>query len=304
VYTSFAYGLWIQSELPLLDPIDPIHEPDVTVCFGCLAEMSVEPNQGNEILVSLPWGLKLLIRAGHEVIVDVPPGVDLAVVRAHVLGAAMACVLRQRGCLVLHASCVAQEDKAPGQSPRCAIAFLGGSGWGKSTLASLFHQHGYTLLTDDVMALQMDGLNGQSPLVVPSFPEVKLLPDAAAAVGVASESESMLQSLSYKRTQRLDRQFTTDAIPLKHLYVLRVGDVHDISPIPSRLAFTELIQHSRATKTMADQAFMVKHFHQCSALVKAVPISYLQRPRSLDQLPALVKWVEAHLQHGSAVDGG
>jgi hypothetical protein len=304
VYTSFAYGLWIQSELPLLDPLDPIHEPDVTVYFGSLAEVFVEPNQGNEILVSLPWGLTLLIRGGHEVIVDVPPGVDLAVVRAHVLGAAMACVLRQRGYLVLHASCVAQRNQAIEQNPRSAIAFLGGSGWGKSTLASLFHQHGYSLLTDDVMALQMNGLKEPSPLVVPSFPEVKLLPDAAAAVGVASESSSMLQSLSDKSIQRLDQHFATDAIPLKHLYILRVGDDYDISPTPSRLAFTELIQHSRATKTMADQAFMVQHFHQCSALVKAVPISYLQRPRSLDQLHTLVKLIEAHLQPYSKAEGG
>jgi hypothetical protein len=285
VHTSLAYGLRIQSDFLLLDPIEPINEPDVTVRLGSLAEVSVEPNQGNEILVSLPWGLKLLVRAGREVVLEVPAEVDLAVVRAHVLGAAMACVLRQRGYLVLHASCVAQGEKA--------FAFLGGSGWGKSTLASLFHQQGYSLLTDDVMAIQVDG---PVPLVVPSFPEVKLLPDAAAAVGISDEGVPMLQSLSYKNIQRLDQHFATHPIPLTHLYILRVGEVRNISPVPGPLAFTELIQHSRATKTMADQAFMKQHFHQCSALVKTVPFSYLQRPRSLAQLPELVTLIETHLQ--------
>ncbi len=292
MYTSFAYGLQVQSELPLLDPVDPIREPDVTVRFGSLAEVSVEPNQGNEILVSLPWGLKLLVRAGREVVVDPPAEVDSAVLRAHILGAALACVLRQRGCLVLHASCVAQGERA--------IAFLGGSGWGKSTLASLFHQQGYSLLTDDVMAIQMEG---PTPLVIPSFPEVKLLPDAAAAVGIDDEGVPMLKSLSYKSIQRLDQHFAAHPIPLKHLYILRVGEVRNILPVPGPLAFTELIQHSRATKTMADQAFMVQHFHQCSALVKTVPFSYLQRPRSLEQLPELVALIEAHLQRSSVENG-
>jgi hypothetical protein len=301
VYTCFAYGLSIQSELPLLDSIEDRSEPDVTVRFSSLSEVSVQSNQGSEILVSLPSGLKLWVRGGREVIVDAPSGFEAAVVRAYILGAAMACVLRQRGFLVLHASCVAQEGRA--------IAFLGGSGWGKSTLASLFHQHGYFLLTDDVMALQMnEPLNGPSernsseqenrsdvsPLVVPSFPEVKLLPDAAAAVGVTSDGPPRLQSLSSKHIQRLDRH-AAHPIPLKHLYVLRVGEVNDITSVPGPLAFTELIQHSRATKTMADTAFMVQHFHQCSALIKTVPVSYLQRPRSLEQLPNLIELIESHL---------
>jgi hypothetical protein len=292
VHTSLAYGLRIRSDFLLLDPIEPIDETDVTVRLSSLAEVSVEANQGNEILVSLPWGLKLLVRAGREVVVDVPAEVDLAVVRAHVLGAAMACVLRQRGCLVLHASCVAKGERA--------FAFLGGSGWGKSTLASLFHQQGYSLLTDDVMAIQMDG---PVPLAVPSFPEVKLLPDAAAAVGISDEGIPMLQSLSYKNIQRLDQHFATHPIPLTHLYILRVGEVRDISPVPGPLAFTELIQHSRATKTMADQVFMKQHFHQCSALVKTVRFSYLQRPRSLAQLPELVALIEAHLQRSEVESG-
>jgi hypothetical protein len=278
VHTSLAYGLRIQSDFLLLDPIELIDEPDVTVRLGSLTGVSVEPNQGNEILVSLPWGLRLLVRSGREVLVDVPAEVDLAVVRAHVLGAAMACVLRQRGCLVLHASCVAQGERA--------FAFLGGSGWGKSTLASLFHQQGYSLLTDDVMAIQ-----------------VKLLPDAAAAVGIIDEGVPMLQSLSYKNIQRLDQHFATHPIPLTHLYILRVGEVRNISPVPGPLAFTELIQHSRATKTMDDQVFMKQHFHQCSALVKTVRFSYLQRPRSLEQLPELVALIEAHLQRSEVESG-
>jgi hypothetical protein len=192
--------------------------------------------------------------------------------------------LTQRGLLVLHASCVAQGDRA--------IAFLGGSGWGKSTLASAFHQHGYRLITDDVMALRLDtGI----PQVVPSFPEVKLLPDAMAAVGAGVDAMPMLQSLSHKQIQRLESRFGLGPVPLKQLFVLRAGDVNHIQPVPRAQAFSELIQHTRAAKMLHDDTCQIQHFHQCSHLVKTVPMAYLHRPRSLDQLPQLIEFIESYL---------
>lgn len=298
MYTSFAYGLSICSEMPLLDCVQSSSEPDVTIRFGSLSDISTEPSQGSEVLARLPAGLKLWIRNGNEVVIDAPSQFDVAAIRAHILGSAMACILKQRGMLVLHASCVAQNNRA--------VAFLGGSGWGKSTLASLFHQHGYFLLTDDVMAIQVGEGEGETqdtaltaaqpklPLVIPSFPEVKLLPDAAAAVGVISDDTPRLQSLSRKGVQQLARH-AVHPVPLTHLYVLRVGEEHAITPVPGPLAFTELIQHSRATRMMADASFMIQHFHQCSTVIKTVPISYLQRPRSLAQLPILIELIESHL---------
>ena len=301
VFTSLAYGLKIQSEFSLLDPLQDDCEPDVVVRLRSLDGVDVRPNQGNEILVSLPTGLKIYIKEGREITVDVPAGVDLATVRAYILGSAMAGVLRQRGYFVLHASCVARND--------VAIAFLGGSGWGKSTLATLFHRHGYLLLTDDVMAIQIhDGIEAVKqeeikpvPLVMPSFPEVRLLPDAAAAVGMG-EGRPRLQSLSAKQIQRLDQRFAVGPVPLRQLYILRLGE-RGIFPTPAPLAFTELVQHSRATKTMADPAFMVQHFQQCSRLIQTVPVSYLQRPRSLEQLPELIPLIEAHLSPSHQHDG-
>ncbi len=290
MYVSSAYGLKIASERPLLDPIHSSGEPDVMVRFGSIDSVSSEPDQGQNIWVELPFNLKFSIRNGCEILVDVPPGIDFSLVRPHILGSGMAFVLRQRGFLVLHASCVAKGDEA--------IAFLGGSGWGKSTLASAFHQHGYRLITDDVMAIQMDT---SIPQVWPSFPEVKLLPDAADILQV-SDRTSLLQPLGYKQTQRLDAQFTTQPVSLKQFYVLRLGEQHQIEPMPRTQSFVELIQHSRAIKTLRDPSVRVQHFHQCSELVKVVPMGYLKRPRSLEQLSQVIQRVEDHLGYLSSSD--
>ncbi|MGB8697913.1 MAG: hypothetical protein WCD18_00720 [Thermosynechococcaceae cyanobacterium] len=285
MHTSFIYGLVVQSELPLLDPIPSNREPEVTVRFGSLAHIAVEPDTRHSILIKLPLEVKFLIRNGCHILIDAPPTVDRAIPRTHILGAAMAFILRQRGFLVLHASCVARNDQA--------IAFLGGSGWGKSTLASWFHQQGYRLMTDDVMAIRMDTSGAQ---VIPSFPEVKLLPDAAAVLETASESLPLLHSLSHKQIRRLDGQFALHPVPIQQLYVLRAGSYTDIEPISRAQSFTELVQHSRAAKMLGDPTVMIQHFHQCSQLAKTVPMAYLKRPRSLQQLSQVLACVEKHLQ--------
>jgi hypothetical protein len=282
MHTTIAYGLVVQSDHLLLPSVPEPRVADVVVRRGTLDSIQTSPIQGNQVLLELPLDLKLLIREGSEVVVDAPPNFDPTVLRAYILGTAMAFILRQRGLLVLHASCVARGD--------VAIAFLGGSGWGKSTLATAFHQQGYRLITDDVMALHLDTA---TPMVVPSFPEVKLLPDAMAAVG--TDAMPMLQSLSHKQIQRLETRFALGPVPLKHLFVLRAGDFNHIQPVPRAQAFSELIQHSRAAKMLHNETCKIQHFHQCSRLAKAIPMAYLERPRSLDQLPQLIEFIESHL---------
>jgi energy-coupling factor transporter ATP-binding protein EcfA2 len=286
MHVSFAYGLTLHSELPLMLPtVTEADQPQVVIRLGNLDEEEGKSGQDNQVLLHLPLEVKLLIREGREVIVDASSEIDPMAIRALVLGTGMAFILRQRGFLVLHASCVVKDNQA--------IAFLGSSGWGKSTLASLFHSHGYQLVADDVMAVQF---NVSQPHAIPSFPEVKLLPDAAVAVGAATDTLSTLHALSYKNVQRLNERFATVPVSLKQLYVLRIGEANHIEPLARAQAFTELVQHSRAIKVEMARQHTIQHFQQCSALANQLPMAYLCRPPSLEQLPQLIPFIEAHLQ--------
>ena len=59
--------------------------------------------------------------------------------------------IAQQGAIVLHASVVLIGGKA--------VAFLGDSGWGKSTLATSLHEKGYPLLTDDCVSITQSSVN-------------------------------------------------------------------------------------------------------------------------------------------------
>ena len=80
--------------------------------------------------------------------------------------------LNLRGESILHASAVALEGRA--------LAFIGASGMGKSTLATLLCAHGATLITDDALRLEKSG-DGYACHFGPG--ELRLRPAAAALAG-------------------------------------------------------------------------------------------------------------------------
>ncbi len=79
--------------------------------------------------------------------------------------------LLKLGFEAFHASCVAVGGRA--------VAFLGESGYGKSTLAALFLKNGFPLLTDDVFAVQKKRTRF---LTSPGAAQIKLWPEIAKQV--------------------------------------------------------------------------------------------------------------------------
>ena len=149
MYVYKAYNLCIHSEIPLPELIPSQGNPDVIVRFG---EVDNIPEkilaQDNCLSGNLPDICKILFRAGEEIIIQPEPGIDEHKLRMSLPGSAMAVLLQQRGLLVLHASSVAINNQA--------VAFMGHSGWGKSTLATAFHTQGYDVLTDDVLPIKIE----------------------------------------------------------------------------------------------------------------------------------------------------
>ena len=145
MYRYAAYGLGIHSELllPELMASEAEADVDVVVRLGTLAPSVLVADPSPYCLYETDEGAyifwkevgTLLIRGGSEIVVERAPNVEESRLRLLLLGAAMGVLLHQRGLLVLHASAVEVCDGA--------AIFLGGRGWGKSTVAAALHARGH-----------------------------------------------------------------------------------------------------------------------------------------------------------------
>lgn len=297
MYTYFSYNLHIQSNIafPELVSRDPIPEgtaaePDVTICVRPIEPLETSFTNSYQRFQGCipPFNIeRFMVLSGKEIIIDPPSDMTEDLLRPIILGPVLTLLLRQRGLLVLHASGVI--------TPVGAIAFLGNSGWGKSTLANAFYNQGYSLLTDDVMAITIE--NG-IPITFPAYPHVKLMSDAASALGYDYDTLTPLSSKAFKRHNCVDRSFSQAPVVLRKIYVLENvwGDRNEVEPITPQTAVIELIRHTRGTNVLTSPDHMATHLHQCAQLVKSIPISRLKRRRSLDGLAETVQIINSDME--------
>lgn len=283
--TYQAYNLCIASELLLPELIESEGKPDVVVRFGKLDNDNHRQHDGGSKFQGAVEGVgEFFIDRGREVIIDLMPGVEEALLRTILLGPILSILLRQRGLLVLHASCVDINNKA--------VAFMGGSGWGKSTLAAAFHTKGYDILTDDVMPIEFVC---DRPIVIPAYPQFKLFPEAVASLGQDTEGLSPVFQNSPKLSYKFERGFQQTPLALKRIYVLDKGTAHNITNLQPQEAFVELVRHTRAISLVTNSEFVTSHMRLCSELIKNVSFCRFTRKPSLTDLPELVKLIEDDL---------
>ncbi|NED99598.1 hypothetical protein [Phytoactinopolyspora halotolerans] len=170
--TQLLYGLRVASEIPLYQDRSAADdgEPDVTMRMGePIPEQQARP-PGRELAhmeTDRPYYTFTVTDTGDyalrfyrtcDFVVDsalrtvtmhVVEGADPGVAGVLAAGAALSFVLTMRRHTVLHASAVQIGD--------AALAFVGYSGMGKSTMAALMCADGARLITDDVLRVDPDG---------------------------------------------------------------------------------------------------------------------------------------------------
>lgn len=158
-------------------------------------------------------GAYLVSADGRQVTVAPAAGALSGEVRLFLFGTVFAIVCQRLGLLTLHACCLRVGDKA--------VAFAGDSGVGKSTLAATLWKRGHSLLSDDVTVVNMEAPGG--PLVLPSFPEIKLWRDSLEGLGQAVEGSASVRPSLDKYHLTLDKGFCATPLPLAGLVQLESG---------------------------------------------------------------------------------
>lgn len=289
IYT--AYGLSIASDMVLAE------FPELGADVPCDVRIHLEARAPFEPLPSGRWALEItpgrivfrldllgvfVLEGGRTIRIRPTPTADMDLVRLYLIGTILALLLHQRGLLALHAGCAALGNHA--------VAFLGESGQGKSSLVAALQARGHTLVADDVAAV--DFTSGQ-PLVVPAFPQLKLAPAAAEALGQPVESLALLHLEEEKRGYRPAEGFASEPIPLAAIYLLSYGAELAVEPLRPHEAMIELVRHSYPTRLL--QSGGETHFLHSAQIVRHVPVYRLQRPYALGDLAAHAQFVEEHV---------
>jgi hypothetical protein len=222
--------------------------------------------------------------------------------QVYMLGQALSFALVQQQLEPLHATVVVVDDRA--------VAFLGGSAFGKSSLAACFLNTGYRLLTDDLLIVQE---TSGVVLAYPGPPRIKLFPMVAGrflghpadGVPMNAETDKLILPLDVRR--RCDRP-----VPLHTIYALaaprdacRLPHVR-IDALTSREAFIALMAGT-FNRQHVSRGRSARQFGIMTGLTARVPIKRLTYPRSIERLPDVRAAVLADLAHGAppvAVDRG
>jgi hypothetical protein len=311
--TSYAmFGLAIRSELPLpeLTTISCPYDVDVDIHIDALPAPPSFPQgatrfvRHSETTVYLAWKDvgAFLVRGGTEIVCDPSPQVSAREFRCPLLGAVIGVLLHQRGLLTLHASAVSIAGSA--------VAFLGGKGSGKSTMAAALQSRGHALLCDDVLAIELGegggggveaekneavGVNPKKsrPLVLPAFPQIKLWPESAEALGYQNSALPTLSETTDKRALRSGVTMSPDRLPLRRIYLLEEGERLASEQMTGSDAFTALLAQSYAPRFLGSTVSTTVYFQQCQAVARRVPIYRLQRPVDFNALSQVAAYIDA-----------
>ena len=294
MFSYFAYGLGIHSQLPIPEFIPAQVGCDVTLYIerdGKPSDYVPKEAIKKRVLFKLTREKAIiylkevgvfLVQGGNKIVFIPEPDVSEELIRLYLVGNIMAIVLYQRGLLALHASAVKINGGV--------VAFLGRSGQGKSSIAAALHAYGYQIINDDVAPVT---LNGGPATITPGFPQIKLSRETSAAVGYDFESLHLLHRFHEKRGYCPTGDFPQAPLPIQRIYVLAYDTQFRIEPLRPAEAVIQLSRHAHPGKLFRSRD--TSHFLQCATLAQKCPLYRLKRPRDLTLLPEAIKLIEKHV---------
>lgn len=195
-------------------------------------------------------------------------------------------VLSKQGKLVFHAGAIETDVGA--------LAFMGASRRGKSTLTASFAGTGFRFLTDDALLLEAEG---GGYCVHPSHASIRLWEDSQQAVVPADVS--VAPAVQYTPKARLlsgeSLAYCSEPRTLRRVYFLGDGSAEraTFQRMSPREALMGLVQNTFLLDIDKQQA-LATHFDRLSQMV-TLPIYYrLDYPRRYEDLPSVRQAIIEH----------
>ena len=276
-----AYGLNIASERALpLRLASPEAKPDLTIVHAGEAPAGhpAGPDRRDLKVTGSGWTLRYDNREGGWMAFEfsapdrrllVSGSVEWEAFEGPLGGVVCGVLLRLGGATPLHAACLGLGGRA--------VAILGASGHGKSTLAGALVALGAVPLTEDLLLL---GRGPEGFRAEPGAPTLHLLADAYRHLAPHLPARSVRPGGDGK--VRLMLGGVSSALPLSAIYVLeppRSGGESSVERLSGPSAVGALAEHlygSRWIRPVGDEDLAF-----CARLARKVPVFALSRPWAL-----------------------
>ena len=307
LYSLYGLRLKSQMELPCPQVQTLGSQPDVEILEysgsdlhqacqhgGTLVEASdfyeVSRLHDESIFVRWPGLFEFLIssdgrRIGWRNVDGTPP----KALQQYLLGQVLSFAMLIRGVEPLHATAVVVGTGA--------VAFLGDSGYGKSTLAASFVRENCSLLIDDVLVLEQCG---RDLLAYPGMPRIKLFPEMCGSMFQGCEGTPMNRWTRKTIFALKAQQHQVSAIPLRMLYVLSPPEKQPrkvtLRRMSERQALLSVLKNT-FNDVMLSPKRLKRQFEFAASIAAQVPVKVLSYPRTLSALPVVVEAIMSDLVH-------
>ncbi len=196
--------------------------------------------------------------------------------------------LAHEGHLLLHASAINVQGRT--------VLFLGKSGWGKSTLAALFHQAGNQLYSDDCVQLKHEQT---AWFALPTYPSLRLLEDSIENNFPDDYLSSPVSDYSDKQRIALPSKPEIKAPAIHAMYFLSDPKTTytqtEIGTMRPGAVCIELIERSfRLDLSNRDQSKQLMKI--AAELTQSIPAYRLSYPHDFDNNSRLLATLIQHIQ--------
>lgn len=297
-----VYGIRLRSEFPLALPPQtgqPLGVIDLRIgpedffqdaVRGCALEDRTVWHKlarladGSSYMHWRDLGEFLVSADGRQITCRKFPDAAMESFQVYLLGQALAFALVKQGFEPLHATTLEVKGRA--------VAFLGDSGFGKSSLAACFMGAGHTLVTDDMLILNESGDGGDGYVAYPGPDRIKVFPGIARRFLGKRATGVPMNSGTGKLVIPIGGGGCCHPVPLARIYALcaphevpRKAAIR-IEPLTPREAFISIVANTfNSALTGADR--LQRQADAAIRLVRSVPVRKLFYPRVLSQLPAV-----------------
>ena len=298
MYNYTAFDLIFQSELPfrelLSTPYSLNHEYDITIKLGSVSPLGLNDSsplkgvfyqvQSSALWLHVPNVARFLVTNGQQIVIDPLTKTDDDSIRLFVLGSCMGALLMQRNLFLLHGNAIKINDD------HC-ISFVGNSGVGKSTLSGALFRRGYSILADDICAINTKGL------VMPGFPQIKLCADSAQQLQIDTRPLKKIMPRAEKFAVPLGGQFNSVASELKMIYVLETHYQENITitPLVGIEKLNALQNNLYRKEYLNERERLFACLKQCMQIGAQINLARITRPIKGFKLNELVDVIESDL---------